>query len=202
MMRFTYNNQNSHNQSSFNNYGKTGRQSLNQITKSVPVTVQPQNNNTVIATTNNMPWGKPIWFLFHTLAQKVKSESFPIVREGLLNIIYSICANLPCPVCSNHAVEYFNKINFNNIKSKEELIQTLYVFHNEVNKKKKFDMFSFTDLEKKYGSAVTKNIILHFMYNFEKKNYNAKTMHNEFHKKNLINTLKVWLNDNFIHFDP
>ena len=201
-MRFTYNNQNSHNQSPLINQAKTNRQALTQITKSVP-TVAPQSQNTVgVGATNNMPWGKPIWFLFHTLAQKVKSDSFPIVREGLLNIIYSICANLPCPVCSKHAVDYFNKINFNNIRTKDELIQTLYVFHNEVNKKKKFDMFSFTVMEEKYGSAVTKNIVLYFMSQFEKKNYNAKTLHNEFHKKHLINSFKVWLNNNFIHFDP
>ena len=43
-----------------------------------------------------MKWGEPIWFFFHTIAEKVKNESFPYVKQDLLNIIYNVCVNLPC----------------------------------------------------------------------------------------------------------
>ena len=42
-------------------------------------------------------WGEPTWYLFHTLAEKINDESFPTIREELLNVFYSICSNLPCP---------------------------------------------------------------------------------------------------------
>jgi hypothetical protein len=180
-------------------YGKTPRQGLSQITKSeslvrqVPVNGVPENK---------MTWGAPIWFLFHTLAQKIKDESFPIIRVNLLNNIYSICSNLPCPVCSNHAIDYLNKINFNNIQSKDELIKTLYMFHNEVNKRKGVEMFSFIDVEKKYVTAITRNVLIHFMAEYEKKTKNVRMLSNEFHRKKLIIFLKQWFNDNMHHFKP
>ena len=66
-------------------------------------------------------WGKPTWQFFHMLAHKIKPEYFKQVRIELLNTIYSICSTLPCPVCSEHAKQYMNSINFNNIQTKEDL---------------------------------------------------------------------------------
>lgn len=201
MMQFTYNNPNNQNRTMVMNYGKTQRQSLTHLTKSAPIE-QPRQLITNAAPEPKMTWGPPIWFLFHTLAHKVKLESFPIIREGLLKNIYSICANLPCPLCTNHATEYLNKINFNNIQTKDELIKTLFVFHNEVNKRKNMEMFPFLQVDLKYKTAVTKNIVQYFMVQYEKKTKNVKMPSNEFHRKNLIVILKKWFNDNLHHFDP
>jgi len=201
MMQFTFNNQPKQNRTMLINYGKTQRKSLAQLTKSLPIE-QPPQQTTTIAVEPKMTWGPPIWFLFHTLAHKVKDDSFPIIREGLLKNIYSICSNLPCPVCTNHAMEYLNKINFNNIRSKDELIKMLYVFHNEVNKRKKMDLFPYSDVYDKYKTAVTKNIVQYFMAQYEKKTQNVKMPSSEFHRKNLILILKRWFNDNLHHFDP
>jgi hypothetical protein len=148
-----------------------------------------------------MTWGEPIWFLFHTLAQKVKPESFPIVRVDLLNNIFAICANLPCPICTNHAVEYMNKINFNTIQSKEDLIKILFIFHNEVNKRKNQPIFSYDEVEKKYSLAVTIKIIHNFFYNYDVKSKNVRMLANDFQKKKLIMNLKVWLSANIQHFE-
>ena len=61
-----------------------------------------------------MLWGEPTWFLFHTLAEKVKPKDFPKIRESFIHIILRICSNLPCPDCANHALQYMNGINFEN----------------------------------------------------------------------------------------
>jgi hypothetical protein len=201
MMQFTFNNQPNQNRTMLMNYGKTQRKSLAQLTKSLPIEQLPQQTTTA-SVEPKMTWGPPIWFLFHTLAHKVKDDSFPIIREGLLKNIYSICSNLPCPVCTNHAMEYLNKINFNNIRSKDELIKMLYVFHNDVNKRKKMDLFPYSDVYDKYKTAVTKNIVQYFMAQYEKKTLNVKMPSSEFHRKNLILILKRWFNDNLHHFDP
>jgi Erv1 / Alr family len=181
-------------------YGKTQRQSLSQITKAVPVVVQ--STEPEVKTENKMKWGEPIWFLFHTLAQKVKPEAFPYVRVELLNNIYAICANLPCPVCANHATEYLNKRNFNTIHTKDELIRVMYAFHNDVNQRKNMAMFDFADVEDKYNAAVTVNIIQYFMSVFEKKSNNVKNPTQDFNKKNLIAALKKWFNNNIQNFEP
>lgn len=180
-------------------YGKTQRQSLSQLTKSITVVAPTEPE---VKPENKMTWGEPIWFLFHTLAQKVKPEAFPYVRVELLNNIYAICGNLPCPVCANHATEYLNKINFNTIRTKDELIRVLYGFHNDVNQRKNMPMFDFADVEDKYNSAVTVNIIQYFMNTFEKKSKNVKNPTQDFNKKNLIAVLKKWFNNNIQNFYP
>jgi hypothetical protein len=200
MMQFTLRNQSNQNNQQYPIYfGKTQRQGLSQLTKQQPVTKsitteQPKPEN-------KMTWGEPIWFLFHTLAQKVKKEVFPLIRDSLLKNIYSICSFLPCPTCANHAVEYLNKINFNTIRTKEDLINMLYVFHNEVNQRKGILPFDFSEVEKKYSSAITMNILKNFMRAFEKSSKSNRMISNEFHKKKYIVELKNWLNMNINCFD-
>ena len=35
-------------------------------------------------------WGPCTWYLFHTLAEKVKNDSFLLVKDGLISIIKKI----------------------------------------------------------------------------------------------------------------
>ena len=37
--------------------------------------------------TKTMKWGEPTWFLLHTIAEKIRDESFSSIREELLQII-------------------------------------------------------------------------------------------------------------------
>ena len=116
-----------------------------------------------------MKWGEPTWFLFHTLAQKIKDDHFLFIRRDLLNIIYSICTNLPCPICSKHAMDYLNGINFNAIQTKQQLKDALFIFHNVVNKRKNFPLFDYNQLVEKYSKANTQNIIQNFSIYYSEK---------------------------------
>ena len=149
-----------------------------------------------------MKWGEPTWFLFHTLACKVKEEDFPKVRSELLGNIYNICSNLPCPVCAEHAVEYMRKINFNSIQTKRQLIDLLFNFHNEVNKKKGFPLFKYEDLDEKYSKAVTKNIIFNFMIHYQDKHKSIHMISNDLYRARQVIVLKEWFNKNFKYFEP
>ena len=88
-----------------------------------------------------MKWGEPTWFLLHTLCEKVKDEHFNEIRASLLNIIYLICTNLPCPDCSAHAKQYLDKINMNTIHTKDQLKRVMFDFHNTLNVRKQFRIF-------------------------------------------------------------
>ena len=150
---------------------------------------------------SKMKWGEPTWFLFHVLAEKVKEESFLEIRSELLNKIYAICNNLPCPICAKHATDYMNNVNFMTIQSKDALRDLLFNFHNEVNKNKKYPLFPRNRLEEKYKMAVTVNIITNFMKFFEDKQYNVQLISNKMHRDRLISILKVWFNENMSHFE-
>uniref|UniRef100_A0A6C0DV99 thiol oxidase n=1 Tax=viral metagenome TaxID=1070528 RepID=A0A6C0DV99_9ZZZZ len=152
-------------------------------------------------TAKKMAWGEPIWFLFHTLAHKAKEEYFERIRSDLLNHIYSICSNLPCPICSNHAMEYLNRVNFRAIMRKQDLKDLLFVFHNSVNERKGLPSFQYSDLDYKYDSANTVNIIYNFINTYQQKNKNSNMIANEMYRSRQIIILKDWFNKNIQYFD-
>jgi hypothetical protein len=148
-----------------------------------------------------MKWGAPTWFLFHTLAEKVKPEHFQDIRKDLLNLIYTICSNLPCQMCAKHAVQYLNNVNFNNITTKESLRFMLHRFHNEVNRKKNVPEFPVDQLTKKYYGANTINIIHYFMPFFEDRHRNMKMIADDLHRSQVALRLKAWFNKNIDCFE-
>ena len=148
-----------------------------------------------------MKWGEPTWYLFHTLAHKIKEEQFSYLKLEILNIITTICNNLPCPNCANHATEYMRKLNYNSIRTKQDLKNFLYQFHNEVNAKKGFAIFPYEELDEKYSKAVTVNIIRNFMVYFQDKHKSIHMIANDMHRARISNNLKEWFNINIHYFD-
>jgi hypothetical protein len=148
-----------------------------------------------------MLWGPAIWYLFHTLAEKVKPEAFPSIRKELLNNIYSICIHLPCPVCSDHAKEYLNKINFNAITTKDELKHMLFTFHNVVNQRKGYTQFTIQELNEKYSNANTVNIIQNFMIYFKDKHRSPKLMADDLQRARISSVLQDWFRNHIREFE-
>ena len=147
-----------------------------------------------------MLWGQPTWFLFHTLAEKVKEEHFDKIKTDLFSFIKQICNNLPCPYCAHHATKYINGVNFDAILNKEQLKVMLFNFHNEVNIRKKYDTYDYSDIVK-YNSAITLNIVTNFFYHFNKKSYNVKLDISGYHRNILLKILRKWIEENYYYFD-
>ena len=160
---------------------------------------QPVTDTVIKDDVKKMLWGKPTWFLFHTLAEKVNESYFLEIRSSLLDIIYSICVNLPCPKCAEHAKLHLNGINFNTIQTKEDLKLLFFDFHNLVNKKKNYEIFTYESLNQ-YKYAVTKNIIYHFLNEFVRKSRNIRYLSDDLHRDNLSKTLYKWFNNNIHYF--
>jgi hypothetical protein len=164
----------------------------------VPTLLSPE---TPSSTPKKMKWGEPTWFLLHTLAEKVKSESFPLIRNELLQNIYNICTNLPCPVCSDHARQYLNSINFNTILTKQDLKIILFNFHNQLNAKKGFPIFMENDLNEKYSKANTVNIIYNFMDSFLENDKIPQMMANGMFRRRIASKISEWFTNNIVYFD-
>jgi hypothetical protein len=158
--------------------------------------VVPQNNP------NKIRWGPPTWFLFHTLAHKVKDEYFSKIKTELLTNIVSICRNLPCPKCADHATEYMKKLNFAAIQTKEDLKNMLFKFHNDVNIRTGAPLFDYNELNNKYNSAISINIIQNFFVFFKDKSFNVTAIANSMHRERIIATLMAWFQNNIKYFDP
>ena len=71
-------------------------------------------------------WGNNIWYLFHTIAYKIKEDEFNNIKQDLFYIVKTICQNLPCPECSEHAT---NLRGFLVVHA----FHTFFVIHSEKN---------------------------------------------------------------------
>jgi len=140
-------------------------------------------------------WGNAVWILFHTLAEKIKPE----YTEELIVIvshITSICSNLPCPDCQQHASRVMAQVNKNAIAaSKETLIDFLWKFHNEVNKRTKAAFYSKESLDK-YKTANTINVVKYFIQIMSKTSNNEKTMLHGFHRNLYMKKFIEYINAN------
>jgi hypothetical protein len=148
-----------------------------------------------------MTWGEPTWFLLHTMAEKIKPEVFAKTREDVLTVITTICTNLPCPECSEHAKKHLENIGFKNIRTKEELKTALFQFHNYVNSHKKFPIFSRDELDEKYARANSKNVIYHFMQHFQEGSKNPAMISQELFRTRILGQLVEWFKANLGLFE-
>ena len=147
-----------------------------------------------------MTWGEPTWFFFHTLAEKIKPDKFLKIKRDLVNIIIMICNNLPCPVCSEHATAFMRRVNFNTINTAQDLKMLFFKFHNEVNVRKGYTLFTEEELNEKYPTAITNNVFANFIQVFERKSMSMKLMADSLHRARVMEVIKKWLTNNRQHF--
>lgn len=144
-------------------------------------------------------WGPSTWSFIHTLACKVKEDSFSSIGQNLINVIIQICYNLPCPECSQHAKEFWAKVKTNNIKTKTDLINLLFVFHNMVNKRKSYPQFKYDNL------SIYENKKVIETYNIFSRNFNTRgnmnLINESFHRNMMLASLRSWLMANIKHFE-
>ena len=123
--------------------------------------------------------------VFHTLAYKLKADGeflIPIIKT----FIIKICNELPCPDCLQHAKEYLYKNPIENITTREELVNHLNNFHNEVNMRLGKPIVSIDDSNKLYSRAITNNIIQNYINIMNKSSGNTLLMMNAFMRKNTV----------------
>jgi hypothetical protein len=144
-------------------------------------------------------WGPSTWVFMHTLAAKIKETSFPVIGPNLILVLIQICNNLPCPECAQHAKEFWSRVKTSNIKTKDDLINLLFVFHNTVNKRKQLPLFKYENIQ----YYKTKNIVN--TYNTFSRNFNTRgnmNLINESFRRNImLSSLRAWMMLNLSHFE-
>jgi len=169
---------------------------VNTVSKNDPKKNDPKKNDP-----KKIKWGPPTWYLFHTLAHKIKDDQILFLNE-LFQKIVLICSNLPCPTCTTHATKYMKRINPNTIKTKDDLKNLLFQFHNEVNSRTGEPQFPYDELNDKYEGAITNNIIQNFFIYFKDNSFNVSAIANSIHRDRITAGLIHWLNTNIHNFNP
>ena len=149
-------------------------------------------------------WGPCVWYLFHTLAYKAVPENFAEIKTELIQYIQRICANLPCPECTQHATEYMKQHSraLSMITTKDQLHQFLVDFHNVVNVRKQKPRFTYEQADAKYKLAKTGDVVQYFfkIYGERTNGGNLKLFVNGFQKQLLLSDFSAWIVRNYSKF--
>ena len=145
---------------------------------------------------DRMRWGAPTWALFHTIPEKLSNKKFVENKTSIIQLITTICNNLPCPSCSQHATQYMRKVNFNAIHTVEDLKKMLYIFHNSVNERKKYAEFPYDGLSDKYANLDFNQVVNKFMFHFQQKVYAMNLIAQQISRQKQVVIVKKWFLDN------
>jgi len=143
-------------------------------------------------------WGPAVWSLFHTLAEKINVNAYPYVFPSLFNMIVKICRYLPCPECSQHAKHNLAGVNIEKLKTKGDLINVLFIFHNSVNKRKNKLIYNFSEMDK-YANNNLLTVCNNFFRNY-KTTGNMRLMAESYQRKMIVENFIVWLKINYKSF--
>ena len=140
-------------------------------------------------------WGNATWYMFHTLAEKLKPE-FSSEAGELFRQIRMLCANLPCPDCTQHATDSLKNANVRAINSKENITEFIWQFHNKVNARTGKTQFSREECHRKYSLAITRIIFTNFISVFRMNARNDKAMMHSYRRQNSTKVFEKYIYTN------
>lgn len=143
-------------------------------------------------------WGPPTWTLLHTLAEKINEDDFNKLIPQMFVLIKRICAYLPCPDCSQHATHFLAKLKPEQISTKTDFKNTLYLFHNMVNARKRKHLFNYANINK-YQNLNIANVFNNFIAVYNTKG-NMKLLTESFQRSLIVKDLRRWLMNNHESF--
>ena len=145
-------------------------------------------------------WGPAVWRLFHTLAERINEHAYPHLSKELFQVISGICKFLPCPDCSSDAVRFLAKIKIQDLKTKTDFKNMLYLFHNYVNVKKRKPLFNYANMNV-YKNYRLLPIFNNFVIHYNTKG-NMRLLTESFQRQFVIKGCRKWLFSNIHFFIP
>ena len=145
-------------------------------------------------------WGPSTWCFLHSFIARLDDDKFETNKNNIIEFIRTILANLPCPICSDHAIKYINtKIRY--VNKKNDLCLLFYHFHNEVTKRttkyKKPELPDIDILNIYKNNNVKKEFNIYYeIWQKSTNQRNILTMTSSFMKHSYINNAIQWLKHN------
>jgi hypothetical protein len=142
-------------------------------------------------------WGRALWIFFHTFGTKINQNFFNKNRIYILNTTQNLLRCIPCDMCKKHAIMYIKKNPLSNIKTKDNYISYFTIFHNEVNKLRKVDVFTNIHI---YDNYNIQKVLLYFnkYYTYYRSNRNLFSQNTR--RENVCNNVVAFINNNIEQF--
>ena len=147
-------------------------------------------------------WGNACWYLIHGLCFKLKNDDTRLINE-LMNKLYNVCINLPCPDCSEHAKETFSSAKKNGVKitNKVELQMFWWKFHNLVNMRTNKQYMSFEDAKSKYEKIRLYHAVNNFVKIMKRNVPGERAMMYSMSRNKATENMFNFIKENQAHFE-
>ena len=136
-----------------------------------------------------------MWFLLHTLAQKLEpkySDHAPFI----LPLMIKLATNLPCEECSAHARHMLTDLLRNPVRSKSDLIEFWREAHNRVNQRIGKPPFSREECRDKYQRANTHLVVQKYRHMILSAKVGERGMGDAWRRKRALAVLDEYLSSN------
>ena len=143
-------------------------------------------------------WGPAVWRLFHTLSERLNDNAYNALSPQLFGFFVRICKFLPCPDCSQHATQFLAKLKLEQISTKLDFKNTMYLFHNMVNVRKKKPLYNYANMNV-YQNLNIVNVFNNFVSVYNTKG-NMKLLTESFQRALIVKDLRRWLTNNINSF--
>ena len=130
--------------------------------------------------------------------EKIHDDDFNKLMPQMIGLIKRICAYLPCPDCSQHATHFLAKLKPEQISTKLDFKNTMYLFHNMVNSRKKKPLFNYGNINI-YQNLNIAIVFNNFITIYNTKG-NMKLLTESFQRTLIVKDLKRWLVNNINSF--
>jgi hypothetical protein len=145
-------------------------------------------------------WGPLYWYTLHCLVIHIQDEYFESERNNIINTINSIITNLPCPTCKQHAMAMFKRRKLNKIMNKDDLINELYLMHEEVNKRLNKKSFTYDEHIALYQRMSPLKIFKMFIDMNVKDKISINMLTSKFHLKIFCESFRKYMMSNSYKF--
>ena len=146
-----------------------------------------------------MFWAPITWIFMHSFAFKVDENYYKNNKNVCCNIISYICANLPCPMCREHALTYLKDNNIKLFNKKEKFKKYLWYFHNNVNIRLHKNIFTEEEQNNLYSRCNFKKICIVFLDEFKRPYYYGRSM-SSWQRKKVSNKIRTYFIYNWKYF--
>jgi hypothetical protein len=145
-------------------------------------------------------WAMPTWVFLHAWAAHIPPQQYALQKADILKNVKDICANLPCPMCAQHATAYMSAVQLSALPTVEDFKRMLWHFHNTVNIRIKKPFFRYDGMAT-YNKLNLSYLYMVFIRHFSTREPNMKMMLDGMHRTAAVHRLKKWFSAN-LHWKP
>ena len=121
--------------------------------------------------------------------------------DELKRLIQQVARNLPCPICSNHALAYFTKYPLKQVRTLPELRFYLCEFHNSVNVRTQKPRMTFEEHLLIYQRIDFSVVVKHFLETYTHISQTTVTMMlYSFHRQTMLREVNQYFAKNAFLF--